>query len=69
MDECEHAWDDTRPTVVDNLHADSDIIPCKKCGAPLRLPPRRGLWRGTPDPQTGIWGPPFRYLGGLPDDG
>jgi hypothetical protein len=69
MTDCKHDWKDTRPTRSDATLGpppDNDIIPCTKCGTPLLLPRRTGLWRGTVNGYTGdlpLIGPPWHYCG------
>lgn len=63
---CEHEWEDSRPTYSDSTLGpppDNDIVPCKKCGAPLQLARRPGMWKGTIHPGIPGFGPPFYYMG------
>lgn len=61
--DCEHEWDDPRPTRLDGPLPPSheqDVVMCKKCQAPLLLPPRNGIWV----PENGVEGPPYVYREG-----
>jgi hypothetical protein len=65
MTECKHEWDDERPTFSDRIAPppDNNIVVCKKCGAPLQLARRTGMWKGTETPGIMGAGPPWHYLG------
>jgi hypothetical protein len=65
MPDCQHEWVDDRPTYSPGTlpPSDNNIVQCTKCGAPLQLARRDGMWLGTRTPGVPGFGPPFYYMG------